>query len=184
MRPLRITSLNHHSATAFTLLVPSISNCSATVSINGSSPTRACPTDSSAITVPGLPNGVHQVTWSTGLLTPDEQVVFWGISGTRLLSSGCSNLTVDDTYADAGPVALSYQGSWNHSASGVNTTAYNGSISTTSAQGASVTFFGQGERDGPGIWHLNLVRDMADQYQQVPRCICTAQSGRTTVKHP
>ncbi|GFZ47292.1 hypothetical protein JCM24511_05035 [Saitozyma sp. JCM 24511] len=132
------------SAMAFTLLVPSISNCSATVSINGSSPTRACPTDSSAITVPGLPNGVHQVTWSTGLLTPDEQVVFWGISGTRLLSSGCSNLTVDDTYADAGPVALSYQGSWNHSASGVNTTAYNGSISTTSAQGASVTFFGQG----------------------------------------
>ncbi|RSH95168.1 hypothetical protein EHS25_000254 [Saitozyma podzolica] len=130
------------SATAFTLLVPSISNCSATVSINGSSPTPACPTDSSAITVPGLPEGVHQVTWSTGLLTPDEQVVFWGISGTRSLSSGFSNLTIDDTYADAGPVALSYQGTWDHWGGGNETNAYNGTLSVTNVPGASVTISG------------------------------------------
>jgi hypothetical protein len=177
-------SLNHHSATAFTLLVPSISDCSATVSINGSSPTPACPTDSSAITVPGLPDGVHQVTWFTGLLKPDEQVVFWGISGTRSLSSGFSNLTIDDTYADAGPVALSYQGTWDHWGGGNETNAYNGTLSVTNVPGASVTISGPGEHHSPGISPLSLVRDMADRDQQHPRCICTVRLGRTPARHP
>ena len=48
---------------------------------------------------------MHLVEWDSGELPAGEQVIFWGIEGTRPgAAPGLANVTVDDTHGSNGGV--------------------------------------------------------------------------------
>lgn len=146
------------SASSLTLLIPTYQNCTATVSVNGSSPTVACATTSTGgSTIPfalyNLPDGIHQVVWDAGTVADGEEVIFWGVDGQRDVPSGMTNVTVDNAYAAGGAVSLTYEGTWTQVVGGgsstlseqSNTASYfNKTVAVSQSAGASVSFSGKG----------------------------------------
>ncbi|WWC91159.1 uncharacterized protein L201_006100 [Kwoniella dendrophila CBS 6074] len=151
------------TASSLSFLVPSYNGCQATVSINSSSPIPACPTSSSSssdispFTVYNLPLGIHNVQWNAGTIQNGEQVMFWGIDGTRPIErSGYQNATIDDSFKpkDNTNVGLKYEGDWTHlnpttrsdalSESGRLDGDFNKTLAITQSKGSAVTFSGSG----------------------------------------
>lgn len=158
MSPVSTTSslagtLLTQAATSISLLVPSFASCTATMSINGSSPVPACATSSAAgdlpFTISNLPAGSHAVQWNSGVVPSGAQVVFWGVQGMRPARG--SNITIDDSYTGGtssdGPVKLQYTGTWQHDTNGQGSAggSFQKTISTTSSQGAQVSFSSSGK---------------------------------------
>jgi hypothetical protein len=129
-------------ATSLTLLVPSFTNYTATVSVNTSSPFPACEIPSTTGDTPfslyNLPPGAHHVEWDSGEVPAGEQVIFWGFEGNRPASqSGMSNLTIDDSYRSGGGVELVWHGDWATTAgTDANEGDFNPTLSWTTKQGA------------------------------------------------
>ncbi|WWC63966.1 uncharacterized protein I303_106572 [Kwoniella dejecticola CBS 10117] len=167
---LHLTSISNSSiafnitASSLTLLVPSFENCQATLSINSSSPIPACSspvsTSSSEVipfTLYNLPTGMHSVRWDSGIVPNGEQVIFWGIDGTRPIeSNGYSNITIDDAFKSVEDVnvGLRFEGDWTHlnpnthsdalSESGKLDGDFDRTLALTQGKGSAVTFFGSG----------------------------------------
>ncbi|ORY33124.1 hypothetical protein BCR39DRAFT_332826 [Naematelia encephala] len=146
------------SATSITFLIPSYSGCTATISINSSSPTSACATNSTAGDIPfavdDLPTGLHRLLWDSGEIQNGQEVIFWGIDGTRAADAGgMANVTIDDTFTREGSIQLDYQGDWSHLEQGASGTLsevnglsgdFNQTLSLTQSQGSSVSFSAPG----------------------------------------
>jgi len=133
-------------ATSLTLLIPSYANCTATITLNNSAPIPACAGLSADGDIPfslhNLPKGTHAVSWDSGPVGADTQVIFWGINGERPTSGG-RNVTLDDSYRSAGPgVALKYKGDWQEAA---GDEYFNKTLAVSTQSGASVSFNGTGE---------------------------------------
>ncbi|WVQ81145.1 hypothetical protein IAT38_003267 [Cryptococcus sp. DSM 104549] len=150
------------TSTSLTLLIPSFTSCSATLTLNTSTPIPACASNTSGTdspyTVSSLPLGTHHVTWNSGVIPSGEQVIFWGVDGSRPGETG-TNVTVDNTFAagaGAGVVGMEYAGQgWTAlgSGAGVQTSLseastltydFNKTLAITQTQGDSVTFSGTG----------------------------------------
>ncbi|WWC73031.1 uncharacterized protein I206_106996 [Kwoniella pini CBS 10737] len=152
------------TASSLTLLIPSYDNCQATISINASSPILACSqsiSSSSSEVIPftlyNLPTGLHNVKWDSGTVSNGQQVIFWGIDGTRpIVSNGYSNITIDDSFntVDNVNVGLKYEGDWTHlnpnahsdalSESGNLEDDLNKTLAITKTTGSAVTLMGSG----------------------------------------
>ncbi|OXG15693.1 hypothetical protein C366_04285 [Cryptococcus neoformans Tu401-1] len=154
------------TATSLTLLIPTFSFCSATISINASTPVTACASNSTGQEIPytllSLPSGSHQVMWNSGPIPPSEQVIFRGIEAQRPIELGGrgkgTNVTIDDTYTYGSYpnlVDLEFEGDWTHlgSGAGMQTSLseagdlgndFNKTLAVTNSKGASITFSGMG----------------------------------------
>ncbi|ODN81082.1 hypothetical protein L202_03177 [Cryptococcus amylolentus CBS 6039] len=146
---LHLTSSNYSiiefniTSTSLTLLVPQIEGCSATVSINGTTPVPACATNSSSSSevpwsVVDLDYATHSIKYDSGLIPSSSssssgeggQVIFWGVQGTRPGGGVGTNVTVDDTFfrpssssssssssstaTEKAEVSITYSPSWTH----------------------------------------------------------------------
>ncbi|WVQ73609.1 hypothetical protein IAR50_003189 [Cryptococcus sp. DSM 104548] len=148
---LHLTSSSHATiefnitSTSLTLLVPPIASCTATVSLNASTPISACATKSSSSQIPwsifGLEYGTHTVKWDSGKVGDGEQVIFWGVRGTRPgVGGGGKNVTIDNTFSSSScsscsswpsaeasqrAVSITYSSGWTHlsNARGSNNTS-------------------------------------------------------------
>ena len=138
-----------------TLLIPSFTNCTATISINASTPIKACATTTTTGDIPfsvfNLPLGLHNVQWESGPVGENDQLIFWGIDGDRKSDvQGSTNVTIDDTYSRDPSVSFRYEGAWDHfdgknKGTEVNLDQnFNSSLAVTSKTGASVSFTGTG----------------------------------------
>ncbi|RXK38482.1 hypothetical protein M231_04247 [Tremella mesenterica] len=146
------------SASSLTFLVPQFDGCSATVSINSSTPVTACSTLSSTnSTIPfslyNLPDGIHRVNWNTNVIPAEQNVIFWGLDGVREVEGTATNVTIDDSYAAGGPVHVGYEGTWSSVSSSSSSalseqsevsTFFNKTVAITQSSGSTLTFSGQG----------------------------------------